>query len=165
MFRSLWLVRFSLFNLMIVYQLIRVTDSSAKHSRNYSSFSYLRGGIKSNILSFNESIWTHLYPTVNLSKGVSDLLNLILGNLINISLGGYADISRLHAWNLDFVENLPAGSRYREMSSKVLACVTLPLILFPTTSSTRSPHLSSCPVHVYNLHYIFPSAPPSLYLS
>ena len=33
--------------------------------------------------------------------------------------GGYADISRLHAWNLDFVENLPAGSRYREMSSKV----------------------------------------------
>ena len=31
----------------------------------------------------------------------------------------YADISRLHAWNLDFVENLPAGSRYREMSSKV----------------------------------------------
>lgn len=35
------------------------------------------------------------------------------------SSGGYADISRLHAWNLDFVENLPAGSRYREMSSKV----------------------------------------------
>ena len=31
----------------------------------------------------------------------------------------YADISRLHAWNLDFVENLPAGSRYREMCSKV----------------------------------------------
>ena len=35
------------------------------------------------------------------------------------SKGGYADISRLHAWNLDFVENLPAGSRYREMSTKV----------------------------------------------
>ena len=34
-------------------------------------------------------------------------------------IGGYADISRLHAWNLDFVENLPAGNRYREMSSKV----------------------------------------------
>eukprot|EP00957_Ditylum_brightwellii_P025807 1952058-Ditylum_brightwellii.AAC.1 len=27
--------------------------------------------------------------------------------------GGYADISRLHAWNLDFVENTPEGSRYR----------------------------------------------------
>jgi 3-deoxy-D-arabino-heptulosonate 7-phosphate (DAHP) synthase class II len=38
---------------------------------------------------------------------------------INITSGGYADISRLHAWNLDFVENLPAGNRYREMSSKV----------------------------------------------
>eukprot|EP01039_Chlorochromonas_danica_P010800 gene10800-12003_t len=35
------------------------------------------------------------------------------------STGGYADISRLHAWNLDFVENLPAGSRYKEMCSKV----------------------------------------------
>lgn len=33
--------------------------------------------------------------------------------------GGYADISRLHAWNLDFVENLPTGSRYREMCDKV----------------------------------------------
>lgn len=35
------------------------------------------------------------------------------------AIGGYADISRLHAWNLDFVENLPAGSRYREMCQKV----------------------------------------------
>ncbi len=35
------------------------------------------------------------------------------------STGGYADISRLHAWNLDFVENLPAGNRYKEMSQKV----------------------------------------------
>jgi len=35
------------------------------------------------------------------------------------SMGGYADISRLHAWNLDFVENLPAGNRYREMATKV----------------------------------------------
>ena len=35
------------------------------------------------------------------------------------SMGGYADISRLQAWNLDFVENLPTGSRYVEMCSKV----------------------------------------------
>lgn len=35
------------------------------------------------------------------------------------SMGGYADISRLHAWNLDFVDNLPAGNRYREMATKV----------------------------------------------
>lgn len=35
------------------------------------------------------------------------------------SMGGYADISRLHAWNLDFVESLPAGSQYRSMCDKV----------------------------------------------
>ena len=28
------------------------------------------------------------------------------------STGGYADISRLHAWNLDFVEQTEEGSRY-----------------------------------------------------
>lgn len=35
------------------------------------------------------------------------------------SMGGYADISRLHAWNLDFVEQTPGGSRYRELAGKV----------------------------------------------
>jgi 3-deoxy-7-phosphoheptulonate synthase len=35
------------------------------------------------------------------------------------SKGGYADISRLHAWNLDFVEQTPGGSRYRELAGKV----------------------------------------------
>lgn len=35
------------------------------------------------------------------------------------AMGGYADISRLHAWNLDFVENLPSGSRYKLMCQKV----------------------------------------------
>jgi len=33
--------------------------------------------------------------------------------------GGYADISRLQAWNLDFVEKTPQGSKYRQLSSKV----------------------------------------------
>lgn len=35
------------------------------------------------------------------------------------STGGYADISRLHAWNLDFVERTPEGSRYRAFATKV----------------------------------------------
>jgi 3-deoxy-7-phosphoheptulonate synthase len=35
------------------------------------------------------------------------------------STGGYADISRLHAWNLDFVEQTAEGSRYRELAAKV----------------------------------------------
>ena len=35
------------------------------------------------------------------------------------STGGYADISRLHAWNLDFVEDTDEGSRYRKLAAKV----------------------------------------------
>lgn len=35
------------------------------------------------------------------------------------STGGYADMTRLHAWNLDFVENLPSGNAYRKMCDKV----------------------------------------------
>lgn len=35
------------------------------------------------------------------------------------STGGYADISRLHAWNLDFVEQADEGSRYRTFATKV----------------------------------------------
>mmetsp|Transcript_16910 Transcript_16910/g.21396 ORF Transcript_16910/g.21396 Transcript_16910/m.21396 type:complete len:507 (-) Transcript_16910:180-1700(-) len=33
--------------------------------------------------------------------------------------GGYADLSRLHAWNLDFVEQSEEGSRYRKFAQKV----------------------------------------------
>jgi len=33
--------------------------------------------------------------------------------------GGYADIARLHAWNLDFVESTDEGSRYRKFATKV----------------------------------------------
>lgn len=35
------------------------------------------------------------------------------------STGGYASLSRLHQWTLDFVEETPEGSRYRELASKV----------------------------------------------
>jgi len=35
------------------------------------------------------------------------------------STGGYADLSRVHAWNLDFVEQTPEGSRFRKMATKV----------------------------------------------
>jgi len=33
--------------------------------------------------------------------------------------GGFADIHRLHAWNLEFVDRTRAGSSYRELSSRV----------------------------------------------
>lgn len=35
------------------------------------------------------------------------------------STGGYADIGRLQAWNLDFVEQTEEGSRYRKFATKV----------------------------------------------
>jgi len=35
------------------------------------------------------------------------------------SSGGYANLSRLHAWTLDFVEGTPAGSKYRKLASVV----------------------------------------------
>lgn len=35
------------------------------------------------------------------------------------SSGGYANLSRLHAWTLDFVETTPAGSKYRKLASVV----------------------------------------------
>ncbi|CAN0299583.1 unnamed protein product [Discosporangium mesarthrocarpum] len=33
--------------------------------------------------------------------------------------GGYADINRLHAWNMEFVENTEEGSKYRELATKI----------------------------------------------
>ncbi|CAM9872364.1 unnamed protein product, partial [Hapterophycus canaliculatus] len=35
------------------------------------------------------------------------------------SSGGFADINKLNAWNMDFVQNTPEGSKYREMASKI----------------------------------------------
>lgn len=35
------------------------------------------------------------------------------------SSGGFADINKLHAWNMDFVRNTAEGSKYREMASKI----------------------------------------------
>jgi len=53
--------------------------------------------------------------------------------------GGYADISRLHAWNLDFVEQTPEGSKYRELASKVDESLRfLKAIGIDTSSSTFS---------------------------
>jgi len=35
------------------------------------------------------------------------------------SVGGYANLNRLHQWTLEFVEQTPAGSRYRKLANKV----------------------------------------------
>jgi 3-deoxy-7-phosphoheptulonate synthase len=41
------------------------------------------------------------------------------------STGGYADISRLHAWNLDFVEQTDEGSRYVHTHIYIYTCCLL----------------------------------------
>ena len=33
--------------------------------------------------------------------------------------GGYADLHRVHSWNMGFVANSPAGARYREMADRI----------------------------------------------
>jgi len=35
------------------------------------------------------------------------------------SAGGYADVSRIHSWNLDFIEKTEQGSKYRKISDDV----------------------------------------------
>ena len=57
------------------------------------------------------------------------------------STGGYADISRLHAWNLDFVESLPAGSQYRSMCDKVDESLRF---MKAIGVDTRSPTFTQC---------------------
>jgi len=63
------------------------------------------------------------------------------------SMGGYADISRLHAWNLDFVESLPAGSQYRAMCDKVDESLRF---MKAIGVDTRSPTFTQC--NFYTAH-------------
>lgn len=48
-----------------------------------------------------------------------DQCSQTLNILRAFSSGGYSDITRLHQWTLDFVEQTPVGSRYRNMALKV----------------------------------------------
>lgn len=45
----------------------------------------------------------------------SSTLNLLRA----FAQGGYADLSRVHAWNLEFVEGSPLGARYQELASRI----------------------------------------------
>lgn len=61
------------------------------------------------------------------------------------STGGFADMSRLQAWNLDFVENTDQGSRYRELAAKVDESLRFMKAIGIDTSS---PELSSVDFYV-----------------
>jgi len=39
------------------------------------------------------------------------------------STGGYSDLSRLHAWNLDFVGSSPQGAAYEELAERISECL------------------------------------------
>jgi len=55
----------------------------------------------------------------NLMVAAYDQSAQTLNILRAFSTGGFADIARLQAWNLDFVENTAEGSRYRSLAGKV----------------------------------------------
>ena len=40
------------------------------------------------------------------------------------SKGGYANLSRVHGWNMDFVEGLPQGKRYEIMAQDIKKCLS-----------------------------------------
>jgi 3-deoxy-7-phosphoheptulonate synthase len=40
------------------------------------------------------------------------------------STGGYSDLSRLHAWNLDFVGSSPEGAAYEELAGRISECLS-----------------------------------------
>jgi 3-deoxy-7-phosphoheptulonate synthase len=63
------------------------------------------------------------------------------------SNGGYSDISRLHAWNLDFVQSQPSGSAYRDLAEKVDDSLRF---MKAIGVDTRSPTFTSC--NFYTAH-------------
>mmetsp|Transcript_44208 Transcript_44208/g.65009 ORF Transcript_44208/g.65009 Transcript_44208/m.65009 type:complete len:506 (+) Transcript_44208:219-1736(+) len=63
------------------------------------------------------------------------------------STGGYADISRLHAWNLDFVESTDAGSRYRKFAYKVDESLRFMKAIGVDTTSPKFQHIDFFTAH------------------
>lgn len=66
------------------------------------------------------------------------LLSFILQtiNLLRaFSSGGFADINKLHAWNMDFVRNTAEGSKYREMAAKIEDTLRFMNVSAPTDCS------------------------------
>jgi len=77
------------------------------------------------------------YRMIDAYHQSSQTLNILRA----FSQGGYADMSRLHAWNLDFVEQTPAGSRYRELAGKVDESLRF---LKAIGVDTRTPTFTQC---------------------
>ena len=52
---------------------------------------------------------------IEASRQSAATLNLIRA----FAMGGYADLERVHQWNLGFVKDSPAGHRYQELASRI----------------------------------------------
>ena len=89
--------------------------SSATETKNGITLPSFRGDIV-NRSDFNaEARRNNPANMVEAYHQSSQTLNILRA----FSSGGYADIKRLHAWNLDFVDKTEEGSRYRKLETKV----------------------------------------------
>jgi len=62
--------------------------------------------------------------------------------------GGYADLHRVHSWNMGFVGDSPAGERYREMSDRIQDA--LAFMEACGVNAERTPEINS--VDLYTCH-------------
>jgi 3-deoxy-7-phosphoheptulonate synthase len=58
-------------------------------------------------------------------------------------MGGYADLERVHTWNLGFVKDSPAGDRFQALANRItetmgfMRVVRCPLSRFPGMRSAQ----------------------------
>lgn len=60
-----------------------------------------------------------LCPQVKAYNQSATTLNLIRA----FATGGYSDLQRIHAWNLDFTESTPEGAIYHDIASRIGDCL------------------------------------------
>lgn len=110
----------------------RSSDSETRDSKTLPSY---RGDIV-NSLDFTEDDREpdpeRMLMVYNQSAATLNLLRAFVQ-------GGYADLHRVHQWNLDFVEQSLQGSRYRELSNRIAE--TLDFMAACNITSETAPQL------------------------
>ncbi|CFX43068.1 Phospho-2-dehydro-3-deoxyheptonate aldolase [Candidatus Filomicrobium marinum] len=65
-------------------------------------------------------------------------------NLIRaFAQGGYADLERVHQWNMGFVKDSPQGHRYQEMADRISDCLTFMRACGINSSNTSQLHTTN----------------------
>jgi len=65
-------------------------------------------------------------------------------NLIRaFAQGGYADLERVHQWNMGFVKDSPQGHRYQEMADRISDCLTFMRSCGINSSNTSQLHTTN----------------------